>query len=265
MHGTGHAGAALCLAALLGAAGTLPAAAVLAEGTESVTWGHEEGCAHLSLLVPFTTPDRERVEVVVAYRYTDPHLEASDAMMRVWRASLPDTVDVLRLPLVWMQAGGEPRAREQRRQHRQMLLAARLLGVEERVHAGLVAALPRRAPELGGESGVRRFLDEHGIAVSAYEAALRSPAWEALWWEGAILSAGLQSALSEPEDIKGLPWLLINGRHVTSAGRAGGAAAALRVANRLIREAMASGPPYHHGPANIPELVEMLAQWRGTT
>ena len=225
-----------------------------------VTWGFEEEGGHLALEVPFTTPDRERIEVVSAFRYTDPRVGVRDSMFRAWRASLPDTVDLLRVPLVWLRTESDPRSWEQRRQ---MLLAARLLGVENRVHAALRESLNREPDGWGDEKRAQDFLAAQGIELPMYEASASSSALRALWWEGSTLSAAMQTARPDSEDAGGVPWLLINGRNVTSSHLAGSAVAAFRTANRLIREAMESGPPYHHGPTNIPELIEMLERWPG--
>ena len=259
------AGALSGLAVLLALAGTMHSVAVLADGPGKglVTWGHEESGGHLTLEVPFTTPDRERIEVVSAYEYADPRLGAREAMMRTWRASLPETVDVLRVPLVWIREENDPRAWRQRREHRRVLLGARLLGVADDVHAALLKTLGRAPHRLPGEFQVQRFLTGHGIDVRVYEAAIDSPAFHGAWWEGSTLGAGLQTAEEETENNGGVPWLLINGRHVTSSLHAGSAASAFRVANRLIRETMESGPPYHKGPTSIPELIEMLEMWPG--
>ena len=253
------------LAMVLGLAGAIHTGALLADGPGEgpVTWGNEQEGGYVTLEVPFTTPDRDRVEVVAAFRYTDRRLAAREAMMREWRASLPEPVDVLRVPLVWKRGDEDPRSWSQRRKHRQMLLAARLLGAEEGVHAALVEALHDAPYSLGTEARVRRFLDGHGMDASAYEALVSSPALRAMWWEGSTLSGGLHDAQGDGDEVGGVPWLLINGRHMTGSRHAGGAAAAFRVANRLIRETMEKGPPFHAGPTDIPELIEKLEKWPG--
>lgn len=246
-------------------AGAIQAGAVLAEGRGEgpVTWGSEQNGGYSTLEVPFTTPDRDRIEVVAAFQYMDRRLEARETLMREWRKSLPDTVDVLRVPLVWKRGEQDPRAWMHRRNHRKALLAARMLGIEDRVHRALMEALNEAPYRLGTEERVRRFLAGHDIADLAYEEALRSPALRGMWWEGSALSAALQTAVAETEEPGGVPWLLVNGRHVTSSRLAGGAAAAFRVANRLIRESLESGTPFHRGPTDIPELIETLEQWPG--
>lgn len=250
-------------AAALVLAGGLQAGAVLADGRGEgpVTWGSEQGGGYSTLGVPFTTPDRERIEVVAAFQYMDQRLLAHENMMREWRTSLPDTVDLLRVPLVWKRGEEDRRSWMHRRNHREALLAARMLGIEDRVHSALVRALNEAPYSLGTEGRVRRFLAGHGIVDSAYEEAVRSPALRGMWWEGSALSAAMQNA--ETEELPGVPWLLVNGRYVTSSRRAGSAAAAFRVANRLIRESLDSGTPFHRGPTDIPELIGTLGQWPG--
>lgn len=251
--------------AVLGLAGALHTGVLLADGPGEgpVTWGHEAQGGHLSLEVPFTTPHRDRIEVVAAFRYTDRRLRERETMMRAWQASLPDTVDVLRVPLVWQRGESEPPLWEHWRAHRRALLAARRLGVEEQVHAAMVEALSAAPQSLGTDDRVRRFLAGHGIDAAEYEAVLASPALRAMRWEGSVLSGGLQTAGAETGEPEGVPWLLINGRSITSSHHAGSASAAFRVANRLIRETMEPGPPYHRGPTNIPELIEKLEEWSG--
>ena len=253
------------LSMMWGLAGLIQAATVLAGGPGEgpVTWGNEQEGGHVTLKVPFSTPDRDRIEVVAAFRYTDPRLASREAMMRQWQASLPERVDVLRVPLVWKRGDSEPRSWAHRREHRQILLAARLTGIEDGVHAALVEALNDAPFGLGTKARVRRFLGGHGMDAPAYDALVSSPALRALWWEGSTLSGGLQGTGRDAGEVGGVPWMLVNGRHMTGSRHAGGAAAAFRVANRLIRETMESGPPFHAGPTNIPELIEKLEQWPG--
>ena len=228
-----------------------------------VVWGHEEEGGHLALEVPFTTPNRERIEVVSVFRYTDSRVAARDLMFREWQASLPDRVDVLRVPMVWMRTESDDRAWERRRQHRRVLLAARLLGVEVRVHTALLQSPNSARQDLGNEDRIRAFLAAQDIELPSFEASASSPVFRALWWEGSTLSAAMQTARSNQGEPGGVPWLLINGRNVTSSQLAGGAAEAFRTANRLIRETLESGPPYHLGPTNIPELIDWLERWPG--
>ena len=246
-------------------AGALQAGAAFADspGEGALTWGNEEDGGHLVLEVPFSTPHRERVEVVVAVDYMDPRFGERETMMREWRGSLPDTVDLLRVPVVWKRGEEDAERRVHRHHHRQALLAARILGIEDRVHAALVEALGPAPFDIGTDARVRSLVLGQGAEASAYEAALRSPLLHAREWEGAILSAGLQSATAAPAERGGVPWLLVNGRYVTGSRRAGSAAAAFRVANRLIRETLESGPPFHRGPRDIPELIERLEEWSG--
>ena len=240
-------------------------AGIVAHASEDgpATWGYEETGGHLALEVPFTTPNRERIEVVSAYRYADPRVMAHDSMFREWRSSLPGTVDIVRVPIVWMRTESNAPSWKRRGQHRRVLLAARLLGLEDKVHTALLGFIAREPQALGDESSTRAFLVAHGMELSSYEAIAGSPALGALWWEGSTLSAAMQSARSGSDDTGGVPWLLVNGRDVTSSQLAGSAAAAFRTANRLIREAMESGPPYHHGATNIPELIDELEKWAG--
>ena len=251
--------------ALLLLAAAIRAGALVADelGDGGVTWGHEEEGGALTLEVPFSTPHRDRVEVVAAFRYTDRRLRERDAMMRAWRASLPPSVELLRVPLVWEEEKVDSLSLAHRKAHRNALLAGRLLGVEEEVHSALVKRLHAAPESLGTEALVRSFLVELGMAPSDYEKVTSSAAFEGAWWEASTLGAALRRAEAEAQEWVGMPWLLINGRHVTSSRHSGSAAATLRVANRLVRETLESGPPFHDGPTNIPELIEGLEQWSG--
>ena len=251
--------------ALLLLAAAIPAGALVADelGDGAVAWGHEEEGGALTLEVPFSTPHRDRIEVVAAFRYADRRLRERDAMMRAWQASLPASVELLRVPLVWEREEGDSRSLAHRRAHRNALLAGRFLGVEEEVHSALVKRLHAAPESLGTEALVQSFLVELGIAPSDYEKVTSSPAFEGAWWEASTLGAALRGAETETRELDGMPWLLINGRHVTSSRQSGSAAATLRVANRLVRETLESGPPFHDGPTDIPELIERLEQWSG--
>ena len=257
-------------ATAFGVATAIHAGAALADrpGAGPVTWGHEERGGSVALAVPFTTPDRNRVEVVVAFRYTDERLSAREAMLRAWRASLPDTVDVLRVPLVGSEATESPALAQHWQRHREGLLVARLLGVEETVHAAFVDALDGAPQRLGTRTRVRRLLAKHGIGEEAYESVRYSPVLRGMWSEGSVLGAGMYrgagGAQAKAGSFGGMPWLLlVNGKHVTGAARAGSAAAALRTANRLIRQELDAGAPFHRGPTNAAELFAKLEGWPG--
>ena len=251
--------------ALLLLAAAIRAGSLVADeqGDGAVAWGHEQAGGALALEVPFSTPHRDRIEVVAAFRYTDRHLLERDAMMQAWRASLPPSVELLRVPLVWEEEEGDSRSLAHRRAHRNALLAGRFLGIEEEVHSALVKRLHAAPESLGTEALVRSFLVELGTAPSDYETVTSSVAFESAWWEASTLGAALRRAEAESQELVGMPWLLINGRHVTSSRQSGSAAATLRVANRLVRETLEAGPPFHDGPTDIPELIERLEQWSG--
>ena len=103
--------------ALLLLAGAVHAGALLADeqGEGPVTWGHEENGGSRTLEVPFSTPRRDRVEIVAAFRYTDRRLRELGAMMRAWQESLPASVELLRVPLVRGREDGDSRLSAHRR------------------------------------------------------------------------------------------------------------------------------------------------------
>ena len=247
----------------------------------SFTWGHEEPYENRVAILeePFMTRP-ERVEVIWVYWYTasaggKPNAGRLDRLMREWAESLPERVEVRRYPGGLFSEKARRRVRESwwRRweRHQQALFTARLAGKEEEVHRALVRSIVGDWRSLDRDSAVHELLRGHGVPDGEIERWFRGPEVGGLKLEAAqysylISEAARRQGFRRQGSKLRPPLLLVDGRYAVlgnTVGRyVGGPRRVLRVANRLIREAL-EGDRVSEGPRNDEEFVSWIAPRAG--
>ena len=237
------------------------------------TWGHEASYENRVAILeePFLTPDPERVEVIWAYWYTREGFKEKEALMRAWMESLPERVDVHRYParLLFAESKDPPHMKQLWERHQQALFVARLTGREEAVHRALVEGALGNW-RYASDTDAKELLAENGVSGPEIERYFRSAEVGGLKLLSAqfgfgISNTGVRQGLVRGGSAIGFPLLLINGRYAVVgqyASRGGGPREALRVANRLIREALERGRA-HEGPTNDEEFASWIAPRAG--
>lgn len=203
----------------------LLAAAVDAQTTASRAY--QEGVHYQRLPVPVETRDPAKLEVVEVFSYLCPHCYSLQPILERWRQGLPDDVDFIRLPLVTRRL--EPFARA--------YFAAEALGVTERIHRPLFAAIHDSGIDMSRVEYLRRlFVREGGVAEAAFTETI-----ESFGIRSRVRQAEAQARLYR---VAATPTLVVNGRYLAEVPMAGTPEAMFLVVDHLLdleRDAKSAG------------------------
>lgn len=157
------------------------------------------------------------IEVLEFFAYTCPHCYRLESVIAPWSEHLSADVRFTRVPVAFSEAGAVlARA----------FYAIQALGLHERLHARLFAALHDQQLPLGREETLLDWLVSQGIDRARFAATLNA--------------FGTQSRLARAKDlaaayaIDSVPTLVVGDRYQTSAALAGSQAALPRVLDELI-------------------------------
>ena len=248
--------ALLALAATVVLTAAMPTAAA---EPDTVTWGNEQRGRTGQFRRPVLTPDPDRLEVLHFTVYT-PTWTAIEPVYQAWKASLPDTVDVVMLPL----AGEGARGRTETLAY----YTARELGRGAEAHAEIARQLARPDYTALGPRE-RAALLSAALELPANTFAQTSnplresvPEAHARWALQHHMRAFKQARLSRVKIPRAWPTIIVNGRYILDTHRKPNPAATYRKANRLIRQAIEAGPA-HDGPTNLLDFVAIRAPHSG--
>lgn len=163
-----------------------------------------EGVDYVKLPVPVETRDPNKIEVVEVFSYACIHCYNLEPIVAAWHQTVSDDVDFHRLPLVTQRL--LPLA--------QAFFAADTLGVLDRIHMPMFAAIHEYGIDMSRREYVRRlFLRDGGVDEEEFMRVYDS--------------FGVQSRVRQA-DAKGrmyrimaTPSVVVNGRYVTESGRVG--------------------------------------------
>lgn len=185
-----------------------------------------EGQHYVRLPQAMPTADPQKIEVVEVFWYGCIHCFHLEPLIGSWKKTLPADVDFRRSPAMWNQTMAV---------HAQAFFAAQALGVLERVHGPLFAAL-------NGEGGARRKLDdidalaqffaEHGVQEDQFRKA-----FTAFGVESAVKQA---DARARGYGITGTPELVVAGKFRVSGRTAGSTAEMLKVVDFIVEQERAA-------------------------
>lgn len=164
----------------------------------------EEGVHYIELPVPVETRDPNKIEVVEVFSYACIHCYNLEPMVAAWQQTVPDDVDFYRLPLVTQRL--LPLA--------QAFFAAQTMGVLDRVHMPMFAAIHEYGIDMSRREYVRRlFVRDAGVDEEEFMRIFDS--------------FGVQSRVRQADArgrmyrILATPSIVVNGRYVTESGRVG--------------------------------------------
>lgn len=177
----------------------------------------QSGVHYTELSKPVQTADPSKIEVVELFWYGCPHCDALDPALEAWKASLPDDVQFVRLPVVFGRNW---------EMHARMFWVAKNLGLLDQMHAPLFNALHRENKRLLREDEVVSFFTQFGADPAVVRRELKGFATES--------GLRLADARARAYGISGVPALVVDGRYVTGVGQAGSQQALFSVLNELI-------------------------------
>ena len=164
----------------------------------------QKGVDYVELPVPVETRDPSKIEVVEVFSYACIHCYNLEPIVAAWHQTVPDDVDFHRLPLVTQRL--LPLA--------QAFFAAETMGVLDRIHMPMFAAIHEYGVDMSRREYVRRlFVRDAGVDEEEFMRVYDS--------------FGVQSRVRQA-DAKGrmyrimaTPSVVVNGRYVTESGRVG--------------------------------------------
>ena len=163
-----------------------------------------EGVDYVELTVPVETRDPSKIEVVEVFSYGCIHCYNLEPMVASWLQTIPDDVDFHRLPLVTQRL--LPLA--------QAFFAAETMGVLERVHMPMFAAIHEYGIDMSRREYVRRlFVRDAGVDEDEFERV-----YDSFGVQSRVRQAGARGRMYR---IMATPSVVVNGRYVTESGRAG--------------------------------------------
>jgi len=188
--------------------------------TAALAEGYQEGKEYSVLASPQPTSSGDNIEVVELFWYGCPHCYHLEPLLAEWQAGKPDDVDFVRMPAVlgpnWELFG-------------KAFYTAELLGVNDKVHAALFAALHKDKKKINNEAALQALFVEQGVSVEDFKNTFNSFA----------VSVKLNHAkqMTRRYAITGVPTIIINGKYSTGASKAGSNEGVIKVMDYLIVQA----------------------------
>ncbi|MGD8559065.1 MAG: thiol:disulfide interchange protein DsbA/DsbL [Gammaproteobacteria bacterium] len=164
---------------------------------------------------PTTTDDK--VEVVEMFWYGCPHCNALEPYVKRWEKKMPAEAKFVRMPAIF---------RPMWELHARAYYTAEILGVLDKTHSAMFAAIHQQKRRLDTQEALQKFFAEHGVSKEDFDRVFRSFAVEA--------KIRRAKDMSQRYGIQGVPALVVNGKYRTGAKLAGGNANIFRVVNFLV-------------------------------
>jgi protein dithiol oxidoreductase (disulfide-forming) len=176
-----------------------------------------EGIDYVTLAAPQATSDADKIEVVELFWYGCPHCHQFEPMLHKWTEALPDDVVFVRMPAVLT-----PRWEL----HARAYYAAEMLGVLDKTHEALFAAIHDKKQKFETEDAMAGFFTAQGVDEKKFRDAMKS--------FGVASKLNRARQMTQRYGINGVPVLIINGKYRTSASEAGSLGNMLKVTDQLI-------------------------------
>ena len=168
--------------------------------------GYRNGVHYLRLSpTQPTSSGPDQVEVAEFFAYSCIHCYNFEPHVQQWLTSKPEYINFIRVPVVW---------NELVRLHGQAFYAAAVLGKSEEVHTPLFREMHVNGNLLETEAALAAFFARFNVDEAAFRTALSSFS----------VHTNVQRAdeLTRRYRVDGTPSVVVNGKYVTTASRAGG-------------------------------------------
>lgn len=178
---------------------------------------------HYDLIKPAVRVSKDQVVVTEFFWYGCGHCYTFEPMLETWAKTLPEGAVLQASPAMW----NEPMAL-----HAKAFYAAEALGVFDTMHPVIFKAMHVDRKRLGSEAAIRELFVANGVDGAAFDRAFGS--------------FGLDSQVRQAESraraakITGTPSLMVNGKYLIEARKAGSQANMLKVAEYLVQQELAA-------------------------
>lgn len=173
---------------------------------------------HYDVISPaVSTRSGDKIEVVEFFAYSCGHCYNFEPLLKQWEKQQADDVVLLPSPAVWSQPM-EP--------HAKAFYTAEALGVLDKVHGALFAAMHVDRKRLGSEEEIRDIFVANGVSAADFNKAYRS--------FGVGSQVRQATARAKGARITGTPEMMVAGKYRITTRKAGGQANMLKIADFLV-------------------------------
>jgi len=189
----------------------------------TVAAAEQSPAQYTELATPVPTADPGKIEVVELFWYGCGHCYQFEPYINEWAKSLPDDVNLVRLPALFGRLWDV---------HGQLFFALEALKAPHSVHVAVFNAIHQQGKILATPNEMADFLAPLGIDKETFLKTYNS------FGVKAQMEKTKKQLLSY--QVTGVPTLVVGGKYVFGVGQAGGAEAALQLANQLIAQERAA-------------------------
>jgi thiol:disulfide interchange protein DsbA len=175
---------------------------------------------HYERVIPVQPTSTEgKIEVVEMFWYGCPHCNNLEPYVERWLKKIPKKAEFVRMPAIF---------RPSWEVHARAYYTAEILGVLDKTHQAMFAAIHGQKRKLGTEKEIMQFFAEQGVSNKDFKRVFKSFAVEA--------KIRRAKDMSQRYGIKGVPSLIVNGKFRTGSTLAGNNANIFKVVNHLIKQ-----------------------------
>jgi thiol:disulfide interchange protein DsbA len=164
-----------------------------------------------------TSSSPDKIEVAEVFWYGCGHCYTFDPMLAEWKASKPDNVAFVRIPVIWNPTN---------QAHARLMYTAEALGVLDKMHEAIFKAIHESGKTLTAEADMIELFAQAGVDEAAFREAFNS--------------FGVTSAVKRAENltrrygVKSVPVIIVNGKYATDAPNVKTFDNMLAVTNELV-------------------------------
>ena len=186
---------------------------------------YQEGKEYVLLSPQQPTSTGDKIEVVELFWYGCPHCYELEPEVQAWLKNKPGDVELVRMPAVLGQ--------------RWELLAqayytAELLGITDKIHPALFAAIHDKHMKIDDETALQAFFVDQGVSAEDFKKTFNSFA--------VAVKMNNSRQMTRRYKITGVPTIIVNGKYSTGAKLAGSNQALFEVVDYLVAQERAAAP-----------------------
>ena len=194
---------------------TLGLASATADDAETYIAG-----THYDLInPPIRVVEPGKIELAEFFWYGCGHCYTFEAVIGQWKKTMPDDVSFRGIPAVW---------RGVMELHAKAYYTAQVLGVLDTMNPVIFRAMNEEGKPLGSDAEIEALFVANGVSREDFNKAYNSFGVNSQVSQGVAAAKGAR--------VTGTPSLMVNGKYLISAGKAGDQAAMLEVAEYLIEQ-----------------------------
>lgn len=180
---------------------------------------------HYDVISPaIRTASPGKIEVAEFFWYGCSHCYTFEPLVGQWKKTLAEDVAFRGIPAMW---GGAMEL------HARAYYASQALGVEEKMTPVLFQAMNVDRKPLRSEAEIAQLFAEHGVSEEDFMKAFKS--------FGVDSQVRQANATARSARITGTPSLMVNGKYLITARKAGSSANMLKVAEYLVAQERDAG------------------------